>query len=424
MFLALLTCARRPPATPAPAPWTDAWILEEGRRYLRDDGARREALERSLTNPRNTYSRQRLGSYGLRDRGWDALPEWTPRTLPVTASTAGAEVTDAAPPLWDGRLPGGWSEWISLGRKVFDGYPLRAEPLADFALRDPALAETVGVHADREGVFPGVRRFRDVDGVTRTGITCALCHTAVEGGVTVPGRARRDFDYGALRNAFQRARGGDEGALTARMASWGPGRADVTEDDDQDPVAIPDLWGLRAQRWLTQAGTIRHESPIALAIRTETQLLHANHERVRPPRALAFALAVYLYSLAPPSPTRPAPPRGRALFEAHCADCHDNAALGGAPVRASRVGTDPALALGHARGTGRYRPPALIDVARAAPYLHDGTVATLEDLLSRERTAPDFNRGARGPGPVPGHTFGTELPAEDRAALAAFLRSL
>lgn len=379
---------------------------------------------RSLANPQNTYSRQRLGSYGLVDHGWDALPEWTPRSLPVTAATVGAPVTDAVAPLWDGRVPRTWSEWISLGRKVFDAYPLRAEPLADFAARDPALAARVGVHADRDGVLPGVRRFRDVDGVTRTGITCALCHTAVEGGHTLYGRARRDFDYGALRNAFQRAHGGDEGALTVRMAAWGPGRADVTEDDDQDPVAIPDLWGLRQQRWLTQAGTIRHETPVALAIRTETQLLHANHERVRPPRALAFALAVFLYSLTPPPRAAVPSPRGRALFEEHCADCHHNPAGGGDPVRASRVGTDPALALGHARGTGRYRPPALLDVARAAPYLHDGTVASLDDLLSRERLSTGFTRGARGPGSIAGHTFGTALSTDDRAALVRYLEAL
>lgn len=383
---------------------------------------------RSLVNPHNTYSRQRLGSYALGDRGWDALPEWTPRTLPVTTRGADAPVPDATPPLWDGALPRTWDAWKSLGRRVFYEYPLRAEPLADYAVRDPALAARVGVHADARGVFLGVRRFRDVDGATRTGITCALCHTAVEGGAVIEGRARRDFDYGALRIAFQRARGGDDGALTARMAAWGPGRADVTEDDDRDPVAIPDLWGLRAQRALTQAGTIRHESPAALAIRSETQLLHANHERVRPPRALAFALTVYLYTLAPPRRAATSDDatlqRGRAVFERECADCHSNPAYGGAPVRASRVGTDPALANGHARGTGRYRPPPLLDVARAAPYLHDGTVPSLDALLSTERLSPTYAGGARGPGAVPGHTFGTELSRRDRDALLRLLRSL
>jgi hypothetical protein len=88
------------------------------------------------------------------------------------------------------------------------------------------------------------------------------------------------------------------------------------------------------------------------------------------------------------------------------------------------VGTDPALALGHARGTGRYRPPALLDVVHAGPFLHDGTVASLDDLLSRDRLAPTFTRGARGPGAIPGHTFGAELPDGDRAELRRYLEAL
>lgn len=425
LLACLVGCTPR--ARPSPARWSDEWILEEGARYLRDDRFRRASLERSLVNPQNTYSRQRLGSYGLGDRGWDALPEWTPRSVAVSAATVDAVVAETAAPLWSGRVPAAYGEWIALGRRVFYEYPLRAEPLADYAVRAPSLAARVGVQRDARGEFLGVRRFRDVDGVTRTGITCALCHTAVEGGAVIEGRARRDFDYGALRNDFQRAHGGDDGALRVRMASWGPGRADVTEDDDQDPVAIPDLWGLRAQTVLTQAGTIRHESPVALAIRTETQLLHANHERVRPPRALAFALAVYLYSLTPPRRARPHDPRGergRAIFQAQCAGCHRNAAFGGPPVRAARVGTDPALANGHARGTGRYRPPALLDLEHAAPLLHDGTVASLDELLSPDRLSPSYTRGARGPGAVPGHEFGTELSPGDKTALTRYLLTL
>jgi hypothetical protein len=109
---------------------------------------------------------------------------------------------------------------------------------------------------------------------------------------------RDTFDYGKLRIDYH-ARTGEpvDGDLLARMATWGPGRADVTEDDE-DPVAIPDLWGLAAQSALNQAGTIRQRegSPVALALRQETQFLHANHQRVRPPRELALALAYFLRS--------------------------------------------------------------------------------------------------------------------------------
>src|SRR5687768_13004705 len=52
--------------------------------YLDDVGFRRAALERSLENPDNGYSRDRLASYARADQGWELLPEWNPRTMPLT----------------------------------------------------------------------------------------------------------------------------------------------------------------------------------------------------------------------------------------------------------------------------------------------------------------------------------------------------
>jgi hypothetical protein len=115
---------------------------------------------------------------------------------------------------------------------------------------------------------------------------------------------------------------------------------------------------------------------------------------------------------------------GRAVFASECASCHSNAAYGGSPVPVARVGTDPALATGGARGTGVYRPPALLRVRAAAPYLHHGAVPTLEDLLSAARLGPGYRNGTLGPGAVPGHAYGTELAAGDRSALIAWMRTL
>jgi mono/diheme cytochrome c family protein len=254
--------------------------------------------------------------------------------------------------------------------------------------------------------------FANVDGDTRVGITCAACHSNVRDGTVIPGQARRAFDYGKLRVTFDRVHGTLRSEAEAkRMLRWGPGRADVTEDDDEDPVAIPDLWGLREQRWLTQAGTIRHESPLALAIRQETQLTDSNHAMVRPPRELAWALAMYVYSLRPPAHESAPQPDGARLFAENCARCHANAAYGGNAIKAASIGTDPALATGKGRGTGMYRVPALLDVRNGAPYLHHGAVATLDELLSPDRGEP-------------GHRAGTQLSAGDRAALIAFLDTL
>jgi hypothetical protein len=167
---------------------------------------------------------------------------------------------------------------------------------------------------------------------------------------------------------------------------------------------------------------------VAVALRQETQYLYANHLRARPHRVLMWALTMYLYALTPPEPSPPdaAPDvvdAGRRYFDAHCAECHDNEVYGGDPVSASRVGTDPGLSRGVARGTGLYRPAGLVRVADAAPYLHNGAVANLEDLFTRARFEDDYE-GALGTGRVDGHEYGVDLPEDERRALLAFLRTL
>ncbi len=406
----------QPPATAQP--WSDAWLLAQSSSYLADATARRAALESSLVNPANLYSRIRLAAYGLATRGWDLLPVWNPRSVPVTADMLPTLERGDLPtlaeraPLWNGVTPTTVPAWIELGRRVFFEYPMRAEVFMEYALTEPALATAIGIERTQDGALPGLVVFANIDGETRVGITCAICHSTVKNGELVVGEARRTFDYGRLRLTFDRVHGTVRSPDEAkRMASWGPGRADVTEDDDEDPVAIPDLWGLRHQRWLTQAGTIRHDSPLALAIRQETQLTDSNHARVRPPRELAWALAMFIYSLSPPGSAAASSPRGAALFDEHCARCHANAARGGSPIAAATIGTDPALATGRGRGTGKYRVPTLLGIRNGAPYLHDGTVSSLAELLSPGRRAP-------------GHLAGTSLAQADRDALIAFLETL
>jgi cytochrome c2 len=306
---------------------------------------------------------------------------------------------------------------VTLGRRVFFEYPLRSEVFAEHALRSPEVASRVGLGADRHGTWPGVVAYQTVDGKAEIGITCALCHVSIEDGEMIEGRARRIFDYGEMRLAFYRDTGtfiSDD--LIRRMSSWGPGRADITQDDDEDPVAIVDLWGVRDHEYLTQAGTLRNMHPAALAIRQETQILHANHERIRPPRVLAWALAMYVYSITPPPPVQlpqdeGETKRGKLLFAEGCEHCHIDKNHGGLPIAAEKIGTDQALAFGKARGTGLYRPSPLTRVAQAGPYFHDGTVATLEDVMDPERK-------------IPGHRYGTDWPLADRKALIAYLTTL
>jgi cytochrome c5 len=410
--------------------WSDVAILAEGRKYLDDPRFRRRALVASLANPDNAYSRIRLTSYALGNRGWDQLPEWNPQSVVlddtrIAALRTTGKVTEVTTPVWNGKRPTAMAEWIALGREVFFRYPLRAEVFLEHALRRPELADAVGIMRANDGTWPGGIAFNDIDGKTKIGITCALCHSNVENGAVVIGRARRSFDYGRLRLAFHKETSTFvDPELARRMATWGPGRADVTEDDAEDPVAIPDLFGLRAQPALTQAGTVLHIGPTALAIRQETQLLHSNHQKIRPPRELSWALAMFVYSLTPPPRERVSGnARGAELFGKHCRSCHSNSAFGGPTISAGFVGTDRSLADGGARGTGRYRPPSLLRVAEAAPYLHNGSIGTLEDLFDNKRLAADYE-GPLGKGAVVGHRWGTEFAPPDREALIEYLRTL
>lgn len=79
---------------------------------------------------------------------------------------------------------------------------------------------------------------------------------------------------------------------------------------------------------------------------------------------------------------------------------------------------------------GRFRPPTLRNIAVTAPYMHDGSVATLEDVVDH------YARGGRliADGPLAGDgaqspvksffVGGFQLTTEQRSDLVAFLRAL
>jgi hypothetical protein len=81
------------------------------------------------------------------------------------------------------------------------------------------------------------------------------------------------------------------------------------------------------------------------------------------------------------------------------------------------------------KGTGLYKIPSLRGVWYRPLFLHDGSVASLEEMFDADRLKPDHVPGGwQGPGvtkrAIPGHPFGLALNADDKAALLAFLRSL
>jgi len=71
--------------------------------------------------------------------------------------------------------------------------------------------------------------------------------------------------------------------------------------------------------------------------------------------------------------------------------------------------------------TGQFKTPGLRNVARTAPYMHQGQLATLKDVVAHYHALPD-RRGARGH--VEAFLRPLGLTPRERADLVAFLRSL
>jgi cytochrome c peroxidase len=123
--------------------------------------------------------------------------------------------------------------------------------------------------------------------------------------------------------------------------------------------------------------------------------------------------------------------RGLALFsgQAGCISCHvgpnftdEEFHNTGVSARAARYAArqDP----GRARVTGRvgdvgaFKTPTLRDVARTAPYMHDGSLATLEDVVAF------YDSGGVANANLDGEIRPLALTGEQRRDLVAFLHAL
>jgi cytochrome c peroxidase len=137
--------------------------------------------------------------------------------------------------------------------------------------------------------------------------------------------------------------------------------------------------------------------------------------------------------------------RGLALFTSdrlHCADCHGGPAFAGREPRYENTGLynlgnglyppggEGLFALSRRpEDMGRFRPPGLRNVALTAPYMHDGSVATLAEVVvhyargGRNWATPTGGQAARNPhqSAVLG---GFALDLDEQRALVAFLESL
>ena len=287
---------------------------------------------------------------------------------------------------------------------------------------------------------------------------------------------------------------------TGTRPDWGPGRIDpfnpvkfgalgLSDDGTIGNSDMMPLWalgpiasdgdGIRSMHW-DGLMTDLHETVIAGAIGDGMTWQSFARTRAILARLEEFARlqspppSPFRSDLAPGAPYHVDPAQvaaGRAIYARICADCHDP---GGArfrqPIPAAELGTDRhrldmwtiaardrytayqhdySWGFRSFRKTGGYTAVNLTGLWLRGPYLHNGSVPTLRDLLMPPRARPKtFLRGSdlivpRNGGfrPDPtspgwrydttlpgndngGHLWGTDLPPTDREALLSYLKTM
>jgi hypothetical protein len=229
------------------------------------------------------------------------------------------------------------------------------------------------------------------------------------------------------------------------------------------PAKIPDLIGIEDRKYIDHTAThqhrnigdlMRYAALVSFADDVDfagQRMIHAGTERFRTrlSDAALYALGLYLYSLEPPPNPNPFDARaeaGQTIFERErCARCHTpplytnnrlTLAEGFTPpedspldIMRTSVRTDSGLAMRTRKGTGFYKVPSLKGLWYRGHYLHDGSVASLEEMFDPDRLTDTHEPGGFTPPGMPtrairGHEFGLKLTLEERAELIAFLRTL
>jgi cytochrome c peroxidase len=296
-------------------------------------------------------------------------------------------------------------------------------------LNDPATTLSLFQLNSVVGVVGTVQNVNGQDHLTRVGITCALCHSTVDDsfapgiGHRLDGWPNLDLNPGAIIAASPAV----PDAAKAVYNSWGPGRYDprFNHDGQNGPVVIPPAYGLDGVKRATYTG----DGSISYWNRYVAVTQMGGHgsfvdkrigiRTIQKPDQVKKKLAVlrdYQHSLQPPAAAAgsfdaAAAQRGRAVFNgaAKCATCHSGPNYTDINRRRlhdpAETGMDPAYALRSA--TKRYRTTPLRGLAAHAPYFHDGSAATLGDVVDHYNSALQLN-----------------LAPDQKADLVEFLKSL
>lgn len=306
---------------------------------------------------------------------------------PVTALAVGLKVdAEALPP--------------AVAQGIRDGTVDLTDPATTVALLK--LDAVVGLKGTVETV-------NGQDRLTQVGTTCALCHSTVDDsfapgiGKRLDGWANRDLDPGAII-ALSPAL---PAATKAIFNSWGKGRYDprFNIDGKSRPLVIPPAYGLQDIHRITFTGDgediaywnryVGVTQMGGLGTFTEPRLdLSVTNGTVDLVSGKLPALQAYQLTLqAPPAPAgsfdAAAAARGRLVFEGpgRCATCHTGEKFTDANERlhpaADSMAEPETPSYASRTATKQYRTSPLRGVWQHAPYFHDGSAATLQDVVQR-----------------------------------------
>jgi cytochrome c peroxidase len=102
----------------------------------------------------------------------------------------------------------------------------------------------------------------------------------------------------------------------------------------------------------------------------------------------------------------------------NCVACHVGPTLSDERLHNTGVAWRDGLYADQGGGRGDFKTPTLREVARTAPYMHDGSLAALDEVIDF------YDRGGRPNPSVDPEVRPLRLTAEEKRALGAFLRTL
>jgi len=301
---------------------------------------------------------------------------------------------------------------LAVGLKV-DAEALPAAVVAgiqngSISLTDPATTVALLKLNAVVGLKGTVETVNGQDTLTRVGTTCALCHSTVDNsfapgiGKRLDGWPNRDLNPGAII-ALSPAL---DAAAKQVFNSWGKGKYDPRFNIDglNKPVVIPPAYGLDGIHRITLTGDgddiaywnryVAVTQMGGLGTMTEPRLnidiTNGTEDRVS---SKLPALQAYQLSLAAPAAPAgsfdaAAAARGKTVFEGagQCASCHSGALFTDANSRlhppADSVVEPESPSYASRSATKMYRTSPLKGVWQHAPYFHDGSAATLADVVN------------------------------------------